>query len=85
MFLQGLVIMVVGVGMVVGFLSLLVCILLLSAKIIPQLNHILPDDEPRARAHKTKSHKSKSHDIGSVSETEIAVAIAAVEAHQRNG
>ena len=82
MLLQGLVIMVVGVSMVVGFLGLLVGILLLSAKIIPRFNHILPDDAPRVRTHKSKEKAHRTHDTA---DADIAVAIAAVTAHMRNG
>lgn len=85
MLLQGLVIMVVGVGMVVGFLSLLVGILLLSAKIIPRFNHILPDEAPRTRAPKAKVPKQHAHHGEDGSDAEVAVAIAAVMAHQRAG
>lgn len=85
MLLQGLVIMVVGVGTVVGFLSLLVCVLMVSAKIIPRFNHILPNEAPRTRAPKTHASKAKAHHAAEASEVEIAIAIAAASAHQRNG
>ncbi len=79
MLLQGLVIMVVGVGMVVGFLGLLVGILLLNAKIIPRFNHILPDEPPKSRAQ-----RARAHHVHETSDADIAVAIAAVSAHRRD-
>ena len=85
MLLQGLVIMVVGVGMVIGFLSLLVFILMLSAKIIPRFNHILPDEAPRTRTSKKHASKTAAHHAADASEAAIAAVIAAVTAHQRNG
>ncbi len=78
--LQGLVLMVVGIGMVVLFLSLLIVILTVSAKIIPRFNHILPDQEPKVKTRKiSKEHAPKHADAH---EDEISVAIAAVIAHQ---
>jgi sodium pump decarboxylase gamma subunit len=82
MLLQGLVIMVVGVVMVVGFLSLLVAVLTLSAKIIPRFNHILPDEEPRVRTRKPGTGHAAKQDASN--DNEIAVAIAAAAAHQRD-
>ncbi len=79
MLMQGLVLLVVGVGIVFLFLSLLVCILSLSAKIIPKFNYILPDEQPRAKAQKAKTSGTKSSP-----EEEIAVAIAAAVAHQQD-
>lgn len=79
MLLQGLVIMVVGVSMVVGFLSLLVVVLTLSAKIIPRFNHILPDEGPKIRTRKPRKGHAPKQDASK--DDEIAVAIAALIAH----
>jgi len=76
MLLQGLILMVVGVGMVAGFLGLLVVILTISSKFIPRFNHILPDDQPKVRAQKAPKNAA-SPDV------EIAVAIAAASLRQR--
>ena len=71
--LQGLILMVVGVGIVSGFLGLLVVILTLSSKIIPRFNHILPDEQPKVKTQKSNASP----------DAEIAVAIAAAMLRQR--
>jgi sodium pump decarboxylase gamma subunit len=71
--LQGLILMVVGVGIVSGFLGLLVVILTLSSKIIPRFNHILPDEQSKVKAQKSNASP----------DAEIAVAIAAAMLRQR--
>jgi sodium pump decarboxylase gamma subunit len=71
--LQGLILMVVGVGIVSGFLGLLVVILTLSSKIIPRFNHILPDEQPKVKAQKSNASP----------DAEIAIAIAAAVLRQR--
>lgn len=76
MLLQGLILMVVGVGIVSGFLGLLVVILTLSSKIIPRFNHILPDEQPKAKAQKAQKSDASP-------DAEIAVAIAAAMLRQR--
>ncbi len=73
MLLQGLILMVVGVGLVSWFLGLLVVILTLSSKIIPRFNHILPDEQPKVKAQKSNTSP----------DAEIAVAIAAAILRQR--
>lgn len=78
MLLQGLVIMAVGVGMVVSFLGLLVVIMMLGSKVIPRFNHILPDDEPKAR----KARKEHAPQRGGPPEGDAAVAIAVAVAHR---
>ena len=80
MVLQGIVLLIAGVSIVFLFLSLLVAVLSLSAKIIPRFNHILPDEEPRVKTRKTQ-HLGPKH--GTSPDEEIAVAIAAAVAHQR--
>lgn len=77
MLIQGLILMVTGVLLVMLFLGLLVAILSLSARILPRFNHILPDEQPRVKTRIAKSPKAHAHD------EEIAVAIAAVTAHQQ--
>jgi len=75
---QGLVLMVAGVSIVFIFLGLLVAVLSASAKIIPRFNHVLPDERPRARTPKCAQPREPTGD------EEIAVAVAAAVAHQRN-
>ena len=76
MLLQGLILMVVGVGTVSGFLGLLVVILTLSSKIIPRFNHILPDEQAKVKAQKAQKRDASP-------DAEIAVAIAAAMLRQR--
>lgn len=84
MLLQGLILMVVGVCMVVGFLGLLVVILTLCAKIIPQFNHVLPDVLPKAQAQKAQKSALSPRAESAVSpDAEIAVAIAVASLRQR--
>jgi oxaloacetate decarboxylase gamma subunit len=47
--LQGLVLLVSGMGIVYFFLALLVWVMNRSARIVPRFNHILPDDAPRRK------------------------------------
>ena len=82
MMLQGIVLMVAGVFIVALFLGLLVVVLTVSAKVIPRFNHILPDDPPKTRIPKAQGKKVKSRHE---SDAEIAISLAAVSAHQRNG
>lgn len=78
MFQQGLVLLVAGMGLVVTFLSLLVGIMMVSAKVIPRFNHVLPDEQPKVKVRRPESAPNAgSHDA------EIAVAIAAAVARQR--
>ena len=76
MLLQGLVLMVTGVGIVFLFLSLLVAVLSVSAKIIPRFNHILPDEMAKLRTQKNGAPKVHADDG-------IAIAIALAAAHHR--
>jgi len=71
--MQGLVLMIAGMGIVYAFLTVLVCVMMLSAKIIPRFNHILPDDKPRK---KTAKAVPSVHDDTSIA---IAVAVAAAQ------
>lgn len=81
---QGLVLMVAGAGIVFLFLGLLVAVLTVSAKVVPRFNHILPDGQPRAREHRLKGSGEKATKHVVSPDEEIAVAVAAVMAHQRN-
>jgi len=72
--LQGLVLLVAGMGIVYLFLFLLVWVMNRAAAIIPRFNHILPDEEPKkkSRPSKSASHHAHHDDVA------VAVAIAAV-------
>jgi oxaloacetate decarboxylase gamma subunit len=70
--LQGLVLLVAGMGIVYLFLTLLVWVMNRSAAIVPRFNHILPDDEPKKRARPA----ARADDDAVL----IAVAIAAARA-----
>lgn len=48
--LQGLVLLVAGMGIVFAFLALLVFIMNGSAKIVPHFNSILPDEAPKKKS-----------------------------------
>ena len=74
--LQGIVLLITGIGIVFVFLTLLVSILNLSAKIVPRFNHILPDEEIKA--------KPRSPAPASCDDEAIAVAIAIAAARQRD-
>ncbi len=47
--MQGLVLLVAGMGIVYVFLALMVWVMNRFAVIIPRFNHILPDEEPKKR------------------------------------
>lgn len=51
-FMQGLVLLVAGMGIVYLFLALMVWVMNRFAAIIPRFNHVLPDDEPKKKARK---------------------------------
>lgn len=76
--LQGLVLLVAGMGIVYLFLSLLVWVMTRSSLIVTKFNHILPDDEPKK---KTRPAQTQVHPGGD--EVQIAVAIASAVAHAR--
>lgn len=76
MLLQGIVLLVAGIGIVFAFLSLLVAVMLVSAKIIPRFNHILPDESPSGK----KAARGRAAKPG---DDAIAVAIAAAILRQR--
>lgn len=72
--LQGLVLLVSGMGIVFVFLTLLVFVMTRSSKLVTRFNHILPDDEPKKKPRTIA--KEAAHDDGAV----IAVAVAAARA-----
>lgn len=74
---QGLVLLVAGMGIVMLFLLLLVVVMNGLAKIVPHINHILPDPQPKA----VKKPAVKA--AGSDDEA-VAVAIAAAISRQRS-
>lgn len=47
--MQGLVLLVAGMGIVYLFLALMVWVMNRLATIIPRFNHVLPDDEPKKK------------------------------------
>ena len=47
--MQGLVLLVAGMGIVYVFLALMVWVMNRFATIIPRFNHILPDEEPKKK------------------------------------
>ncbi len=71
--MQGLVLMIAGMSIVFAFLAMLVFVMVLSSKIIPRFNHILPDDKPRKKPAKTAA---LAHD----DDTSIAIAVAVAAA-----
>jgi len=73
MFLQGLVLLVAGVSIVFLILGLLVVVVTFSSKFVTRFNDLLPDD-----GQKVKKTSKKT----TCADDEIAVAIAAVLAHQ---
>ncbi len=72
--LQGLVLLVSGMGIVFLFLALLVWVMNRSAAIVPRFNHILPDDEPK------KKMRPAAKVAGDDETALIAIAIAAARA-----
>jgi len=77
--MQGLVLLVAGMGIVFLFLSLLVWVMNRSAQIVPRFNHILPDDEPKKKTRPALAHAHAA----SLDDVQIAVALAAVAARAR--
>ena len=70
--MQGLVLLVAGMGIVYLFLFLLVWVMNRAAAIIPRFNHILPDEEPKK---KTRAARPAAHHTDDAA---IAAAVAAV-------
>ncbi len=78
MVLQGLFLLVVGMGTVAGFLLMLVVVLTFSARIIPRFNHLLPDEQPKRKPAKAETARSAAGD-----EEAVAIAVAAAVARSR--
>ena len=76
--LQGLVLLVSGMGIVFLFLALLVWVMNRSAQIVQRFNHILPDDEPRKKKNRSApaTERAGSDDV----KVAIAVAVTSVRA-----
>ncbi len=72
--LQGLVLLVSGMGIVFLFLALLVWVMNRSAAIVPRFNHILPDEEPKKKTR--PAAKAAGDDDSAL----IAIVIAAARA-----
>ena len=70
--MQGLVLLLAGMGIVFAFLSLLVWVMNRTAIIVPRFNHILPDEEPKKKP-RPAAHAAQDDAI-------IAVAIAVARA-----
>jgi len=82
MLVQGLILMAAGMTLVVTFLSLLVGVMAVSAKIVPRFNHLLPEEAPRVKARAPGARAGRGDGRAS-EEEEVAAAIAAVWARQR--
>jgi len=64
--LQGLTLLVAGMTIVYLFLTLLVCVMNQTAKIVIKFNHILPDDEPKKKTRPVRTQKTDDADIAVV-------------------
>jgi len=60
-FMQGIVLLVAGMGIVYLFLSLMVWVMNRFASIIPRFNHILPDEEPKKKTRKPAKPSTTQH------------------------
>ncbi len=74
-FLQGLVLLVSGMGIVYLFLILLVFVMNRATRIVSRFNYILPDEEPKKKARPAAQAVVRHDDVL------IAVAVAAARAH----
>jgi oxaloacetate decarboxylase (Na+ extruding) subunit gamma len=73
--MQGLVLLLAGMGIVYAFLSVLVLVMNVSSRVVPRFNHILPDDEPKKKPRAAgRAHAPDADDA------QVAVAIAAAVA-----
>jgi len=77
--MQGLVLLVSGMGIVFLFLSLLVGVMNCSSRIVQRFNYIFPDDAPKKR----KTVRQSAVDVCETRDDEIAVAIAVVAGRVR--
>ena len=72
--LQGLVLLVSGMGIVYLFLTLLVWVMNRSAVIVTRFNHILPDEEPKKKSRPATRQPAQEDSAM------VAVAVAAIKA-----
>ena len=70
--MQGLVLLVAGMGIVYLFLILLVWVMNRATTIVAHFNYILPDDEPKKKSR--PAHMAAQHDDAAIA---VAVAVAA--------
>ncbi|MBP7637519.1 MAG: OadG family protein [Kiritimatiellae bacterium] len=61
--MQGLVLLVAGMGIVYVFLALMVWVMNRFAVIIPRFNHILPDEEPKKKTRAVRPAAAASAGI----------------------
>mgnify|MGYP001191841255 CR=1 FL=1 len=73
--LQGLVLLVAGMGIVYVFLALLVWVMNRSTTIVARFNYILPDEEPKKKARPARQASVRADDNAL-----IAIAVAAAKA-----
>ena len=76
MILQGLILMVVGLGMVFSFLLLIVLVMTACEKIIPRFNYLLPDEQPKTKTPRAISFGAASAMRNADEKIAIAIAIA---------
>ena len=76
MILQGLILMVVGLGMVFSFLFLIVLVMTACEKIIPRFNYLLPDEQPKTKSPRAISSGSVSSMRNFDEKVAIAIAVA---------
>lgn len=72
--LQGFVLLISGISIVFAFLMLLVWVMNQMALVIPKINHILPDEEPKKSKAATAKGGTQNHN------RMVAIAIAAARA-----
>jgi len=76
---NGLLLMVIGMGTVFSFLTVMVLCILLSAKLAAKFSHLLPEEEKKKpKAKKAVAPKAPAEDDGAL----VAVLSAAVAKHR---
>lgn len=81
LFLQGLVLLVAGMGIVYVFLMLMVWVLNHTSGIITRFNHILPDEEPKKKSRPARkvqteqAENSATESLPSENATEVRSAL----------
>lgn len=76
--LQGLVLLVSGMGIVYLFLALLVWVMNRSAQVVPKFNHILPDEAPKKKPRASAQASGAAQD-----DIPLAIALAVASARAR--